>query len=427
MSDQASANKSVPEVLIIGAGIGGLMLAILLEQISIPYHIYERATEVKPLGSALSFGGHVLPALEQLGIHKELVEVSKSYTDIYFYDANCKKIGTHDVLAVRDATGYDILIFSRPRFYELLQKRVPVHKISFNKKIVRTEEKEGKVHIYCSDDTSYSGDVLIGADGAHSGVRKSLYEQLDEQGILPKSDLEAFSVGHTAIVGVATSTPEKYPQLKEEDANFSQILYEGSGNCYVITLPNNQISWGFGIQLSNASLRETHLSNAEWGPEANDNTLKDFRDFPCPLGGTMGDIFDATPKHLISKVLLEEKVFTTWHHGRTVLLGDACHKFHPSGGQGAANAIHDAIALANCLYNMTDSSLQSINTAFKEYYAQRHDRVEEVFKRSHFMSKLLNGQNSEYRPQVAWLPLIENRGNGTTLPQEGRRYDTPAI
>ncbi|KAF9171939.1 hypothetical protein BGX20_006649 [Mortierella sp. AD010] len=432
MSDQASTNKSVPEVLIIGAGIGGLMLAILLEQINIPYHIYERATEVKPLGSALSFAGHVLPALEQLGIHKELVEVSKSYTDINFYDANCKKIGTHDVSAVKDA----------PRFYELLQKRVPVHKISFNKKIVRTEEKESKVHIYCSDDTSYSGDILIGADGAHSGVRKSLYEQLDEQGILPKSDLEAFSVGHTAIVGVATSTPEKYPQLKEEGSNFNQILYEGSGNCYVITLPNNQISWGFGIQLSSTSLRETHLGNAEWGPEANDNTLKDFRDLPCPLGGTMGDIFDATPKHLTSKVLLEEKVFTTWHHGRTVLLGD-----------GAANAILDAVVLANCLYNMTDSSFQSINTAFKDYYAQRRDRVEEVFKRSHFMSKLLNGQkwterltrtislnylpswatraqlykNSEYRPQVAWLPLIENRGDGTPLPQEGRRYDTPAI
>lgn len=90
----------------------------------------------------------------------------------------------------------------------------------------------------------------------------------------------------------------------------------------MITLPNNQVSWGFGIQLADESLRETYLNNAEWGPETNDATLQKFRDLPCPLGGTMGEIFDATPKHLISKVLLEEKLFLTWHHGRTVLLGD---------------------------------------------------------------------------------------------------------
>ncbi|KAF9100434.1 hypothetical protein BGX27_000407 [Mortierella sp. AM989] len=429
MSQQAPNDKPVPEVLIVGAGIGGLMLAILLEQINIPYHIYERAKEVKPLGSALSFGGHIFPALEQLGIHKELAAVSKTYTDIYFYNSKCEKIGTHDVAAIKEATGYDILIFSRPKFYDILKKRVPEHKISFNKKITRTEEKDGKVHIYCSDDTSYTGDILIGADGAHSGVRQSLYKHMDEKGILPKSDLEAFSIGHTAIVGVATSTPEKYPQLKEETSNFNQILYEGSGNCYVITLPNNQISWGFGIQLATESLRETHMNNAEWGPEASDTTLKEFRDLPCPLGGTMGEIFDATPKHLISKVLLEEKIFTTWHHGRTVLLGDACHKLHPSGGQGAANAIKDVIALANCLYNMKDVSSKSIDMAFKEYYDQRHDGAEEAFKRSIFMSQLLNGQgpirdSHAYRPQVAWLPLVENRGNGPVLPQEGGRYDS---
>jgi 2-polyprenyl-6-methoxyphenol hydroxylase-like FAD-dependent oxidoreductase len=41
-----------PSVIIVGAGLGGLMLAILLEQINVPYHIFERATKVKPLGTA---------------------------------------------------------------------------------------------------------------------------------------------------------------------------------------------------------------------------------------------------------------------------------------------------------------------------------------------------------------------------------------
>lgn len=55
---------------------------------------------------------------------------------------------------------------------------------------------------------------------------------------------------------------------------------------------------------------------------------KEVRDFPIPGGGqtgelrTMGVLIDKTPKHLISKVMLEEKVFGTWYHQRTVLLGD---------------------------------------------------------------------------------------------------------
>lgn len=57
--------------------------------------------------------------------------------------------------------------------------------------------------------------------------------------------------------------------------------------------------------------------------------------FPIPGGVDnnmeMRDLFDFTPKELISKVVIEEKVFETWFDGRTVLLGDACHKFNPSG------------------------------------------------------------------------------------------------
>lgn len=64
------------------------------------------------------------------------------------------------------------------------------------------------------------------------------------------------------------------------------------------------------------------FKNIEWGPEANEAVIKDVRDFPCPLGGTMGDLIDATPQDRISRVFLEEKLFETWYHGRIVLVGD---------------------------------------------------------------------------------------------------------
>lgn len=67
--------------------------------------------------------------------------------------------------------------------------------------------------------------------------------------------------------------------------------------------------------------------NSEWGPEAAEAMCKQVRHFKIPGGKdgrvlTMGDLIDRTPKHLICKVMLEEKLFNTWYGGRTVLLGD---------------------------------------------------------------------------------------------------------
>lgn len=67
------------------------------------------------------------------------------------------------------------------------------------------------------------------------------------------------------------------------------------------------------------------MDNSEWGPIAAQSMCDETRGFPIPGGNgtlTMGDLYDRTPKNLISKVMLEEKVFETWHSGRVALLGD---------------------------------------------------------------------------------------------------------
>ncbi|KAF9977702.1 hypothetical protein BGZ65_007299 [Modicella reniformis] len=214
-----------------------------------------------------------------------------------------------------------------------------------------------------------------------------------------------------------------------------------------MSVPDNQICWTYGIQLSEVEAKEQQFRNSEWSPEQNEVMLQQVRNLSCPWGGRMADIVDATPKHLISKVFLEEKVFMTWYHGRTVLIGDACHKVLPTTGLGAANAFQDAVVLANCISNMKDWTQKSITGSFKEYYKQRFRRVNEQFEGSHMMARTMIGQSwsermvryavlhcmpkcmqernvdrrMEYRPQIAWLPLVEKRGAGHVQPQEGKR------
>lgn len=70
---------------------------------------------------------------------------------------------------------------------------------------------------------------------------------------------------------------------------------------------------------------EDRFRASDWGPEAAEAMCEEVRHFPIPNGGkpaTLGTLIDLTPKDLISKVVLEEKVFTTWYSGRTVLMGD---------------------------------------------------------------------------------------------------------
>ncbi|CAO3566512.1 unnamed protein product [Mortierella alpina] len=451
MSTESTDPKRMPTVLISGAGLGGLMLGALLERINVPYHIFERAAKVKPLGAVMSLSANILPVFEQLGLLEELEKFSLPCPSHDLYDRNLQKLGSVHMKCEKDITGYESRIFARPKLHELMLKQIPPEKITMGKRILRAEEKEDHMLVHCADGSSYRGDILVGADGAYSGVRQSLYKYLNEHGILPKSDLEDLAIGYTCMVGVAEPEDvDKYPQLKEPHAYLSSAVGGNRQIWSVNNVPGNQICWALIYQFKNvAESKEQLFRNSEWGPEANETMIKQFYDLPCPYGGVMGDLIDATPKELVSKVFVEEKMFKTWFYGRTVLIGDACHKMLPGGGQGAVNAMQDAVILANCLYDLVDVTPKGITAAFQDYYDQRFHHAKAMLENSQLMSRAMGGQNllerlfrhillnyipewvqqrsfeqkAEYRPQAAFLPPVQTRGTGHVLPlKPSRRY-----
>ncbi|KAF9200928.1 hypothetical protein BGZ49_008840 [Haplosporangium sp. Z 27] len=392
MSAGPSEESNSTSVLIVGGGIGGLMLGAVLETANISYRILERAVESRPLGSSLGLTGNILPVFEQLGIFEDLKKISKPQSDVDFYDMKGNKIGNVTSHGQTRICGYEGYLLSRPRLYELVRNQVPSHKISMGKKVLRTKEENDKVTVYCADDTTYECKILVGADGAYSAVRQSMYKELDEKGILPKIDKDEFSIGFINMVGVATiSNPEKYPDLSDDLAHYRVLIGDKNSSTSAGTITDNQICWGIQVQLSASNANEQRFQNSEWGPESIEAMMKEYEDYPFPYGGTMKDMFDATPKELISKVFLEEKIFKTWHHGRTVLIGDACHKISPGAGQGAVMAMKDAVILANCIYNLKDDSTSSIKSAFESYYAQSFKDGETQVQNGANASKIMLG------------------------------------
>lgn len=109
--------------------------------------------------------------------------------------------------------------------YDLLYRQVPSSKVHFSKKIVSFEQDSEGVTLQLEDNTVARGDILVGADGAHSAVRNHLYKALDKQGLLPKSDTGAMSVPYVSLLGTTEALdPVKYPCVLKEYCDINYII-----------------------------------------------------------------------------------------------------------------------------------------------------------------------------------------------------------
>ncbi|GJJ68648.1 hypothetical protein EMPS_00994 [Entomortierella parvispora] len=448
-----NGDSKTPRVMIVGAGLAGLLFAIILDKAGISYEIYERASSVKPLGSIMSLNPSILAAIEQIGLLDELKAISFPAGEANIMYDNMDIIATFNSNTMHADEGYEPQNFSRPKFYQLLLSKVPKEKIHYNKKVTSMIETNEGVSITCADGTTYHGDILVGADGAHSGVRQGLYKTLQEKNLLPTSDAEELSKGFFAMVGTTDPMdPEQYPFLKNPASAFSQIIGRGTSfNWAEFNTPENRVCWIVISQIASVPESEKiKYRNSEWGPESNPEFIDQVKDFKVPGAGTLGNLINATPAANISRVFLEEKLFETWSHGRTILIGDAAHKLLPSAGQGAVCALQDAVVLANSLYDLESLDRDAIHAAGLDYKAQRYNYVLEMYGKSRMNATILYGQTlkerlirhvvlnwipqsiklkeirrgSAYRPIVTFLPPPPQRGTIVLLPQkQSVRYE----
>ncbi|KAF9302499.1 hypothetical protein BGZ74_005260 [Mortierella antarctica] len=402
-----------PEVMIVGAGIGGVTLALLLHKAKIPFTLFDRAKQ-------------------QLGIFEEFKAIGKPSDLLHIFNDDLQPEFVMDFSERTALTGGQEYIVARPDVYDLLLRQIPKEKILMGKKVLSSIQSENGVLIRCSDSTTYEGDILVGADGAYSAVRQQLYKDLKKEGKLPRSDDMALPFSSVCLVGqTEVLDPEEFPDLKHEYSQFMAI--HGKQEMYswmTFTTKRDTVCWMVIHFLDAESSKENDsFRNSEWGPEAAETMCKQVRHFKVPGGKdrvlTIGDLIDRTPKDLISKVMLEEKVFDTWYGLRTVLLGD---------GAGALTAMHDAVALANWISSLKGTSLAHVKPIFKEYYAERFPIAKETFATSQLMSKipgkgfvsrvtkgifrrmpawmfrLIVLRLAAARPQVSFLPLVEDKG-----------------
>ncbi|KAF9581278.1 hypothetical protein BGW38_001761 [Lunasporangiospora selenospora] len=464
---QTTPESTTLKVLIVGAGLGGLMLAALLERAGVDYEIFERAKKVVPLGSAIAFGANIMSLFEQLGVLDKIMENSKAIHESILYNENNEVIGRRVFSYAKERYGHYTHVLARPVLYDLLLSLIPAHKVHMATKIISFTQDDNKVTIECEDKT-FQGDMLVGADGAYSTVREQLYKQLSAKGAVPESDLEKLPFTSSCLVGTTRPLdPEKYPFLTKPFCHFANMIAnpEIPYSRINFSVKDNSICWMIvdylldkeSTKADEAAHNGSSGKNSEWGPGAAEAMCNRVRNFMFAEKVSIGELIDQTPKELISKVMLEEKLFETWYSGRTVLLGDACHKMHPAAGLGAVSAMHDALILANHLYDLNQAvsrtmiraSTIELEGVFKDYRDERFPMVARSFAASKNMSRLTGpyrinqilrwlmnyiprwlwfkmlDQMQAYRPQATFLPLVKDLGMIPPMPQTSLKQPIP--
>jgi 2-polyprenyl-6-methoxyphenol hydroxylase-like FAD-dependent oxidoreductase len=329
-------------VLVAGAGIGGLTLALTLHQIGVPCLVMESVNELNPLGVGINLQPNAVRELYELGIGPNLLDsigiqakewalVGLNGSDVYSEPRG--------VLAGYRWPQYAV---HRGELQMLLQRtaleRLGTEAVRTGMRVTgyRTHD-EGVTALVRTHDgrqTEVAGALLIGADGLHSAVRAQMHpaQQPIQWGgaIMWRGTSPGIPIRSGAsFVGLGTHRHRVvfYPiSQPDPDTGLATINWIAE-----ITVDNSD-GWGDGDWNKRAEIDEFIHHFADWN--------YDWLDVPAMLRGA-DEIFEYP--------MIDRDPVPTWVDGNVALLGDAAHVMYPTGSNGASQAIVDARVLGAML------------------------------------------------------------------------------
>ena len=371
--NQTPTNKK--NALIVGGGIGGPVAAMALQRAGIEAVVYEAYDAPSDYaGLFLNTASNGLDVLSTLGIDVPARADGFPMPRMVMWSGTGKRLG-EVANGLRLPDGTVSVIVKRGLLQRVLREEAESRGIDveYGKRLLSYEvTANGGVIASFEDGTEAEGDLLVGADGIHSRVRRVM-----DPGAPRPSYTGLLSLGGYARGPRIPPTPETQHFVFGKQAFFGYLVRE-----------SGEIWWFANVACPDEPSRKelSGISPAEWKQRLLVLFSGDLDLIGEIIESTQGEI-GAYPVHDIPTAPI-------WHKGPAVLIGDAVHATSPSSGQGASMAIEDAIVLAKCLRDIRDTE-----RAYTAYDRLRRERVEKVVA----YSRRIGQSKAISNPVARWL------------------------
>lgn len=348
------------EIAIIGAGIGGLTLALRLHQKGFKPRVYESVSELRPLGVGVVSQPYGTREMTELGLLDELNTVSVDAIESLYYNQYGQEIygercGTH--------MGYPHgQRFVHRGVWQMMLYKAVIERLGKDAVVLGarcagfTEDDNGVTIRFTANPTApgpvpseVRADVMIASDGINSAVRAQLY---------PQQSKPHYS-GITLWRGVTLMKPFK---------TGGAILHIGApsqGSLIVYPIVDNYE--GTGLTLVNWIVEQNDRAESieDWNQKGDVAEIAHMFD-ECKLDFIDVGAMLRNAKEVYLFPLIDHDPLGKWSFGRVTLMGDAAHAMYPRGGNGACQALVDARVIAERL-----SSVEDPAEAFRLYEEER--------------------------------------------------------
>lgn len=352
-------------LLVIGGGIGGLTTAIAFSSMNWDVAVHEAAQELRPVGKGIWVPINAMQVFAALGLAERIYQAGCALRSIELQTASGAHISSVQLEPLVARYGHTVVSIHRAKLVEILANALKPGVLKLGSQFTHFAQEQSQVRAYFKDGSEATADLLVGADGIHSRVREQVF---------PGVSLR-YS-GQTCFRGVSEIALPNYL------THTCRETWGGRNRFGFSPVGHRQVYW-FAPQLSAPGTEDSTDSRMRC-------LLDSYGRFPSPIP----DILAATRiDNTIRTDLFDFPPIARWSAGNVVLLGDAAHAMTPNLGQGGAQAVEDAYALARQF-----AQTASIADALKNYERIRIPKVRSIVKTSRALGKIAHWQN----PLAQW-------------------------
>ncbi|MEA2862502.1 MAG: 5-methylphenazine-carboxylate 1-monooxygenase [Bradyrhizobium sp.] len=333
------------DIIIVGAGIGGLTLGLALQACGIPCRVFESAAEIRPIGVGINLLPHATRELAALGLEPALAKAAIATQDATFFNRFGQLIYQEPL---GRAAGYEHPQFSIHRgdlqmiLLDAFRARAGHDRLRTNHHCIAVEQDETGVNVHFLDGpdganrSTVRGRVVIACDGINSAIRKQLF---------PAEGEPRYS-GVNMWRGVTRWKPTL------SGASMVRAGWLSHGKMVIYPIRHEAAD---GLQLINwvAEIETPVYRKRDWNrPGAIEDFIGAFADWHFDWLNVPA--FIRAADSVLEFPMVDQDPLPRWSFGRVTLLGDAAHPMVPRGSNGAGQEILYARALTSALLENDD-------------------------------------------------------------------------